>query len=46
MSEFDGYPQPDEEGNWGPNEAHIASMFWEQRCGTLFERFDWFYERF
>ena len=27
-SEFEVYPHPEEEGNWGPNEAHIASMFW------------------
>jgi hypothetical protein len=27
-------------------EAQIASMFWEQRCMTMLERFEWFYERF
>lgn len=44
-SEFDTYHNQETDPNWN-NEEQIASMFWEQRCMTMLDRFQWFFERF
>lgn len=38
QSDYDTYHQQEEDPNW-THEAQIASMFWEQRCMTMLERF-------